>query len=115
MKLIEVRRDLQTRSCPEGDIDEICGKGEFHLERMEDSVFALMLYGDAGDTMCVWLTPKRWSKKNGQAPHIKAAVSWHDKPESVPAGATPLEEGATESAHRSSSSSLRPPAAPEGE
>lgn len=76
---IEVRRDPPSRSVPEGDIDEICGRGEFHLERMNDSAFALMLYGEHGDTMCVWFGPVRQaSRKNGRQPHVRVTVGWHE-------------------------------------
>lgn len=79
---IEVRRDPPTLACPEGEIDEICGHGQFHLERMSDQEFALMLYGEKGDVMCVWLTPKRKdSRRGGQRPHVRALVGWHDTAE----------------------------------
>lgn len=76
---IEVRRDPPSVGEPQGEIDEICGRGDFHLERMSDSEFALMLYGEKGDTMCVWLTPKRQPSR-GVARHVRATVGWHDTP-----------------------------------
>ena len=76
---IEVRRDPPTRRHPEGDIDEICGTGTFHLERVDSGLISLMLYGEAGDTMSVWLEPKRQPTRASR-PHIQARVVWHEVP-----------------------------------
>jgi hypothetical protein len=74
-KPIEVRRDPPTRREPDGAIDEICGSGRFHLERMSDDTIALLLDGDAGDTLCVLLEPKRRPRR-GSAPHVRARILW---------------------------------------
>lgn len=75
---IEVRRDPPTKRFPEGDVDEICGTGTFHVERMNDSQIALILYAADGETMSVMFEPKIWPKR-GHAKHVAARVVWHEK------------------------------------
>lgn len=84
MALIEIWRDLPTKACPEGDIDEIVGIGQFHLERMGNDEFALILYGQDGDTMCVLLGPKHRPKR-GSAKHVRAFLSWRETPDAAAA------------------------------
>lgn len=101
---IEVRRDPPSARHP-GEIDEIVGSGTFHLERMNESQFALLLYGAAGESMCVMVEP-RIVPKRGAWKHVKARIDWHDEPRSADA-VDPVapERAGTSTRDKSSSSS----------
>lgn len=82
--MIEIRRDAPLKQDAEGAIDEIVGRGSFHLERMSDAEFALILESEDGDRLCVMIIPKVWPK-HGRPKHIAARIFWHDEPKAPPA------------------------------
>lgn len=74
---IEIRRDPPTKRHPEGDIDEIVGRGFLHLERMSPSHFCLLFYAATGETLCLDIGPTRRGNCS-RLPHVGASVSWHE-------------------------------------
>lgn len=74
---IEIRRDPPSKACPEGEVDEVVGRGFLHLERMGHSQFMLIFYGEQGDELRLMLEPKVWPKR-GRAAHVRARVWAYD-------------------------------------
>jgi hypothetical protein len=59
---------IEIRKNPDGSIDEIVGKGKFHLEQMDSNLWAL-IFSDRKQALCVEISSAR---------KIEVTESWTD-------------------------------------